>query len=194
MRRKIIYTACFGAYDNKQETADRYFSEDNNPYDGCSEHLSSRLKAKMYKVLNPLSYDLWIDASVTIINRRKFFKVLGGDLCLFKHPFNKTILDELNLCYKIGHIDDNQRNKIIELYKSANMRVEEVPVYAGGVLYRTRKVEPLNQLWWSLICQYSSRDQLTLTYAIKQFPNVKLKVLDLDIFDNKYLKVHEHNK
>jgi len=191
-KKKTIYTACFGNYDIKINSVDKYFDENNNPFNGNTEQLSPRLMAKMYKVLNPFGYEVWIDSSIEIFKRRELLKLLEGDFCLFKHPFNKTLSDELNLCHEIGHVNDNQKQKIIDLYKSAELDIEKTPVYAAGVLYRTPKMGSLNRLWWSLICQYSDRDQLILPYVINQYPGIDIKVLDLDIFNNEYLKVHKH--
>jgi len=194
-KKKTIYTACFGDFDRVEEdSADIYINEENNPFDANAKQLSPRLIAKMYKVLNPLSYDVWIDASVKILDRKGLEKLFVGDFTLFTHPFNKSLGEELNLCHEIGYLDDAHKKKIIDLYESANMDIEKTPVYAAGVLYRTKKVDSLNRLWWSLICQYSYRDQLTLPYAIEQFPELKVKVLDLDIFNNEYLKVSKHQK
>lgn len=194
-KKKIIYTACFGGYDNKEEdSADVYFNEENNPFDVNTKQLSPRLMAKMYKVLNPLSYDIWIDASIKILDRKGLEKLLGGDLTLFTHPFNKSLAEELNLCHKIGYVNDSHRQNIIDLYKSANMDIEKTPMYAAGILYRTKKTGSFNRLWWSLICQYSYRDQLTLPYAIAQSSELNVKVLDLDIFNNDYLRVSKHQK
>jgi hypothetical protein len=191
-KKKIIYTACFGDYDGDYKSADKYFNEENNPFDGSSEHLSPRFMAKLYKVLNPFSYDIWIDSSVEILKEKEFRKLFSGDFCLFKHPFNKTVMDELKLCNEIGYVDERQMENIIKLYESAKIKVDEVPMYAGGILYRTKKARPVNELWWSLICQYSHRDQLTLPYVIHQFSDMDIKVLEYDIYNNDIFKIHEH--
>jgi hypothetical protein len=191
-KKKTIYTACFGDYDERRDSADIYFDESNNPFDGSSEHLSPRFMGKVYKVLNPFSYDIWIDASVEIKNRRKFEKLFKGELSVFKHPFNKTIKDELDLCHKIGYVNDTQKENIIKLYESSNLNMEEIPVYACTIIYHTKKTQGLSRFWWSLICQYSYRDQLTFPYTIKQFPNLDFRVIDLDIYNNNIFKVHKH--
>lgn len=193
-KKKVFYTACFGDYDKNYKGADKYFNEKNNPFNANAKHLSPRLMAKMYKVLNPFSYDIWIDASMEILNRKGLKKLFAGDFTLFTHPFNKSLGEELNLCHEIGYINDVHKQKIIDLYESVGMDIEKTPVYALGVLYRSKRADSLNRLWWSLICQYSYRDQLTLPYAVEQSPELKVKVLDLDIFDNEYLKVNEHQK
>lgn len=107
-RNKIIYTASFGDYDDERFSADKIFNETNNIYDGCSEHLSPRLMAKLYKVLNPFSYDIWIDSSIDLLDRKGFENLFDGDFCVLKHSFHKTVKDELDLCKKLGYINDKQ--------------------------------------------------------------------------------------
>ena len=79
----IIYTAHFGTYDDVQPGADILFDEANNTFDGCFQHLSPRLMAKLYKVLNPSGYDIWVDANVKILDRLGFEALFGGELCVF---------------------------------------------------------------------------------------------------------------
>lgn len=196
-RKKIIYTANFGDYDDKFESADKYFNEENNPFDGSVEHLSSRFMAKSYKVLNPLNYDIWIDSSLEIFDRKRFEKLFSGDLCVFKHPFNKTVRDEINACSEANYINEKQIKNIEDLYKSSNLSVDITPVYASGIIYRTKKAREFNRLWWELICTYSYRDQLTLSYALAQFPELDFKVVDINVYNmdgviNPYFLFHQH--
>lgn len=194
MENKTIYTACFGDYDNFFPGADIYFNEVNNPFDGSSEHLSSRLMAKLYKVLNPLSYDIWIDASVEIIHRKRFKDLFAGDFCAFKHPFHKNIKEELELCHKIGYVNSVQKENIERLYNSAGMKLEETPVYACTILFHTEKSKRLSELWWKYISLYSYRDQLTLPYVLNQFPKLDFRPLDIDIYNNKIFHVNSHKR
>ena len=174
-RKKIIYTANFGDYDEKLRSADEYFNEKENLFDGSVEHLSSRLMAKLYKVLNPLNYDIWIDSNLEIFDRKGFEKLFSGDLCVFKHPFNKTVRDEVNACVGAGYINKKQIENIEKLYKSAGLNIDTTPVYACGIIYRTKNLKEFNRMWWELICTYSYRDQLTFPYALAQFPELDLK-------------------
>ena len=195
--KKTIYTACFGNYDSERLSADKIFNESNNPFDGSSEHLSPRLMAKLYKVVNPFNYDIWIDSSVDILDRKGFEKLFHGDLCVFKHPFNKTVRDEIKSCYDAGYINDKQVKNIENLYKSANMTVDDTSVYASGIMYRTKRAQEFNRLWWQLICLYSYRDQLTFPFVVSQFPDLDFRVIDINIYNmdgiiNPYFVVNRH--
>jgi len=195
--KKILYTANFGDYDSHRTSADIIFNEKNNIYDGAAEHLSPRLMAKLYKVLNPLNYPIWIDSSVNILKRKGFEKLFGGDLCVFKHPFNKTIRDEINSCKDAGYVNDKQIANIQELYKSAGLSVDTVPVYACTMIYRNNKAKEFNRLWWELICTYSYRDQLTFPYALSKFPDLDFRIIDVNIYNldgiaNPYFYINKH--
>jgi len=196
--KKVIYTANFGSFDPECTNADKIFNEKNNIYDGCAEHLSSRLMAKLYKVINPLNYDIWVDSNLVVLDRKGFEELFEGDLCVFKHPFNKTVRDEITACKNAGYVNDQQIRRIEDLYKSSGMSVDDTPVYANGMIYRTKKVEEFNRLWWKLICMYSYRDQLTFPYALAQFPKLEFRTIDINIYNmdgvtNPYFLFHPHN-
>lgn len=199
-KKKIIYTANFGDFDEKRSSADKYFDEQNNPYDGSEDHLSPRLRGKLYKVLNPLDYDIWIDASVEILDRRGFEKLFSGDLCVFKHPFNKTVRDEINACSAAGYINQKQIKNLEYLYKSAGLSVDTTPVYVSGLIYRSKenkRIKEFQRLWWELICTYSYRDQLTFPFALEQFPDLDFRTIDINVYNmdgviNPYFLVNQH--
>lgn len=196
-KRKTIYTANFGDYDYTRKSADKIFNEKNNPFDGTSEHFSPRLMAKLYKVLNPFKYDIWIDSSVDILDRKGFEGLFAGDLCVFKHPFNKTIADEIKSCKEAGYINDKQIENIKNLYEESKLNVNDVPVYACSMIYRTPKAEEFNKLWWKLICEYSYRDQLTFPYALLKFPDLDFRTIDVNIYNlngivNQYFFINQH--
>lgn len=182
-KKRVIYTANFGDYDNYTNSADKIFNEENNVFDGCSEHLSPRLMAKLYKVLNPLDYDIWVDSNLEILDRKGFEKLFSGDLCVFKHPFNQTIRDEINACKDAGYINDKQIENIEELYKSGGLSVDTTPVYASGIIYRAREAKEFNRLWWELICTYSYRDQLTFSFALSKFPELDFREIDINVYN-----------
>ena len=190
----IVYTSSFGKYDKDYLSADIRYDEVYNPYSGCVQEFSDRMKAKMYKVLNPDNLDIWIDASTEIINRQGLEDLFRGDLCVFKHPFHKNVGEELEACHKLGYIDDNEKNRIVDLYKSSDMDVDDVSVYACGIIYRNNNTIKFNRLWWSLISQFSFRDQLTFPFALAMMTNLEVNIIDYDIFDNKFFVINTHNK
>lgn len=189
----IVYTSCFGKYDKNYNSADIRYDEIYDPYSGSSEHLSSRLNAKKYKILNPDSLGLWIDSSVEIINRKGLQDLFEGEFCVIKHPFHNNVGEELEACFNKGFINNQQKEKIETLYRSVGLKLDETPVYACTLLYRTQESMKVNELWWKLICQYSYRDQLTFPYAMNQFKDIDFRVIDIDLYNNDYFIVNNHS-
>lgn len=195
MAEAKIYTACFGDYDESYECADVRYNERNNRYPGSTDHLSDRMKAKMYKVLNPDNHEIWVDSSVEMVDRVGFCSLFKGDFCVFKHPFHGSVAQELDVCHQRGFISTEGVLRVKELYSSANIDMTETPVYACGIIYRNRiGNEKINNLWWSLISRYSHRDQLTLPYIVNTVKDVDFEFIDLDIFNNPFVKINTHNK
>ncbi len=189
----ITYTSCFGKYDKDYHSADIRYDEIFDPYSGSSAHLSDRLKAKKYKILNPDSLDMWIDSSIEITNRTGLENLFDGDFCVLKHPFHNNLREELDACILKGFVNSQQGNAIEALYDSADLKLEETPVYACTMLYRNSEVAKMNELWWKLICLYSFRDQLTFPFVINQFKNIHLRVIDLELYKNNLFVVNAHN-
>lgn len=155
--------------------------------------------AKLYKVLNPLKYDIWIDSSVDILDRKAFEHLFTGDLCVFKNPFNKTVADELESCKEAGFVNNKQIENITSLYKKSKLDIYDVPMYACTMLYRTSKANEFNRLWWQLICEYSYRDQLTFPYALLKFPDLDFRTIDVNIYNldgivNPYFYINQHKQ
>lgn len=188
----IIYTASFGSYDDLLLSADVRYDESHNPYSGTSREMSPRLMAKMYKVLNPESFDVWIDSNIEILDKDEFYKLFKGDISVFRHPFNKTVGEELALCRTLGHLNDTEFLKIEELYIKKGLDVYKEPLYACGVLFRSQRAKRFNDIWWKLISMYSFRDQLTFPCAVRMNPQLELNVIDLNIYENRILKIQPH--
>ena len=178
----IVYTANFGDYDNAYSGADVVYNEQNDPYSG-NKHITGKMRAKMYKILNPENYDIWIDSNIEILDREGFEGLFDVDrVTLFKHPFHVKLSEELQLCLNSKHIGSEDAGKI-----RTNLDTVECPVYCGGIFGFMSHSIRLD--WWSLVSLYSDRDQLTLPFAVRDA--LKL-IVDIDIYNNPYFKIHNH--
>lgn len=180
----IIYTANFGNYDNDYPGADVKYSEVNDPYSGC-RGLSPKIRAKMYKILNPDFHDIWIDSSIQIFDREGFEKLfMPYAINLFKHPFHNNLDQEISACATLGFINEELcRLQMNGLY---NVQPQNVQVYYGGCFSMPADIR---ERWWSLICRYSDRDQLTLPKAIE---GRQVNVIEVNPYSNPYFKVNSH--
>lgn len=185
--RSIVYTADFGGYDNVYAGADVRYNEDNDPYGG-NKQLSPKMRAKMYKILNPEYHALWIDSNIELLDKDGLLEAFGDcDMGLIKHPTRQNPYQELTTCKELGFIDQAGADR---LYSNLHPGIDK-ELFMGGVLYRPEYNEEFNDGWWSLICQYSDRDQLTLPTMVRLFGG-RITVLDINIYDNPYFKIHSH--
>lgn len=183
----VVYTADFGNYDNIHNGADVRYNENNDPYGG-NKQLSPKMRAKMYKVLNPGRHELWVDSSIELTDKKGLLKLFDGcELGLIRHPHRDTVEQEAATCVELGLIDRGYTHLVFD-----DLYFTDKRLYAGCVIYRhPYSQDEFNNAWWSMICQYSDRDQLTLPKAIDMCAR-RPTVLDIDIYDNPYFRIHPH--
>jgi len=137
------------------------------------------LNAKIHKVLIhkyvDSEYTLWIDGSV-LINKsvEKMTETFLKDHDIAVYNFKswtreepiETIEEEIAECCKLGK-DDPKR--IHEQYKN-NAYPKRTPPICTIIFRRNNlQMERLNEKWWSEICRYSVRDQLSFPYVFHDY-------------------------
>lgn len=137
------------------------------------------LNAKIHKVLIhkyiESEYTLWIDGSVLInksVERMTDTFLRDYDIAVYNHQSWKreekvgTIEEEIAECCKLAK-DDPKR--IHEQYKN-NTYPRRVPPICTIIFRRhNMQTERLNEKWWSEICRYSVRDQLSFPYVFHDY-------------------------
>lgn len=179
----MIYTAIFG---DKDEYAKPYvghslfFSEENDPIGIHKPWREPVMSAKAYKVVPHQSglscfhegVSLWVDGSIVVSPELSLSylieKYLGdSEIVLFRHPRRNSVEEEAERCID-AKLDDPfriqwqmQRMQVIGLPKHLSM---------GGVVLRqhTPAVTAFDERWWWEILRGSSRDQLSLDFALDQ--------------------------
>ena len=53
-------------------------------------------------------------------------------------------------------------------------------------------MERFNNAWWSEICRWSSRDQLSFPYVLSKFPKLKINVIEGNARNHPYFKYTNH--
>jgi hypothetical protein len=159
--------------------------------------------AKIYKILPHkfIDYDIsiWMDGNMAMkFPKEKLVNDLMGDaeMALFKHYKSKGIEWELKwIKYKFGRHSpvSIEAEKQVEKYLKEGM-TPKTQMYMGGIIFRrnTKAVNAFNEDWWSEICCFGQRDQLSLPIVLARH-NLKLKVIELNIKDNEYFTYNEHN-
>ena len=134
-----------------------------------------RRNAKIYKVAPHLflpDYDYWIWVDPThdvVVHPKQIFTdhLQDKEIGLWRHPIRNCIYQEattlLELKWDHPHLITSQ----MEHYKKEGYP-EDNGLIEAPVLIRknTSRIQTMNLRWWEQICRYSSRDQLSLPYAL----------------------------
>lgn len=139
---------------------------------------SERMQARMCKVLSHLFFNtptIWVDANVVLrlSEKEAFDKYLkDADFATFAHPIRTTIREECRAVNALGFASD-------DLEADFGQRLDAGPLFGTSVVLRSNRpaVRRLNEIWWSLICRYSVRDQLTLSLALDLVPEIKVAII-----------------
>jgi hypothetical protein len=188
----MIYSAITGNKDKE-----RY---DNIP---CFGNQISLFKdecrnAKVYKILSHHfvlnSWSIWIDGNITLKHPPEVYLDMLEDkeIGVFKHFERNCIYDEGLACQLLKKDDSITIERQMEKYRS-----EEFPRNYGlgccNIIVRkhTPKICLLNNMWWSEICVFSRRDQLSFPYIFRD--NIKYFTYKGVYRDNEYYRIDEHN-
>lgn len=136
---------------------------------------SGRKMARKYKILPHLSmsnyeYHFWMDTSFLILESpkkivREYLK--DHNICAFKHPDRIDVYHEGQMC-KVWKLDDSELiDKQLDYIESDGYPKNNGLCETGVVLRRNNeKIKKFNELWWTMISNFSLRDQLSFNYCL----------------------------
>ena len=217
MNKICVYTCITGNYDNiieickkeddidyicftnnkniKSNTWDvRYINED-------LDNLTMTRKVKIldYKYVPEYDISVWIDGAVNIEKPINSFlneccELDKYDMTVFKHKYRDCIYDEINECVRLNKETIENARRVEQILVDDNY-----PRHNGltetTVLVR-KNIDSVNRLmddWYFMLSTYSRRDQLSFNYCLWKNP-IRIKFLDMYVFDNKYFKHNGHNE
>ena len=138
------------------------------------------LNAKIHKVLIhkyvDTRYSVWIDASVEI--KKNIVRMLetflkDHDIAVYSHLSHpreemiKTIEQEISACIDMKK---DKTERIMEQFKENSYPKDKVlPICTVIFRRHTPQMNRLNEKWWSEICRYSVRDQLSFPYVFHDY-------------------------
>ena len=151
-----------------------------------------RRNAKIYKIMPHLflpdyDYHIWMDPTHDVISNpydicKKYLK--EKDIGLFVHPHRKCTYEEAQEIVNLttnpnmgdyDHLDNIERQ--LKFYKKQNFPTNlGLFELSAHVRKNTPLIQKMNLRWWELICRFSSRDQLSLPYALHSL-NIGVEVL-----------------
>lgn len=187
----MIYTAITGGRDHPRD--------DIKCFTGSVGFDDPRMNAKAYKVLSHLYLpdvrrSLWLDGNIhPLKTENQLFDELcmHHDLALFEHPFRQSVADELDFLIEHKIIADGPD---VQSFISRWGPLEDLPLYEGGILLRRHysAVEEFNAIWWSLICRYSFRDQITLPIAIESTRGLRVAHIKANLRNYPSFEYRDH--
>ncbi len=141
-------------------------------------------------------YYIWLDASMQLTRPdsvRWLIDQLGGNnIAFFKHPWRKTIKEEVDFIeerLKNGdkYITPRYKNG---LHKESLLYTGDDDLYASPVfIYRNKdEVHFALSRWWFIQSRFYTCDQVSLTYAMRT-NSIQIKTIPGHVFKNDYVKV-----
>ena len=137
------------------------------------------LNAKIHKALIhkyvDTRYSVWIDASIEIkknIFRMAEIYLKDYDIAVYSHLSHNrdekitTIEQEISACIDLKK-DASER--ILEQYKENSYPKNVLPMCTVIFRRHTPQMNRLSERWWSEICRYSVRDQLSFPYVFQDY-------------------------
>ena len=113
-------------------------------------------------------------------------KLMPSEETLFAachHSFRRTIREEFTAVRKSRFDDENILLELENFFKKFEPSVMGKKPIWGGILARRHndlRCMKVMELWFSFICRYSRRDQLTLPFVLDRLKNEDLNICDID--------------
>lgn len=150
-----------------------------------------RMNAKLHKILSHLWFrgtTIWLDGNIYPDATENYLVntyLRDADIALFRHPYRTNAVAEAMEVR--GKSESEER--IDEFLKEHGSVLKELPLYECGVLIRrdSPRVQRFNELWWSLLCRWSWRDQLTCPLAVAQ-SGVKVNFIPGNVRDHPHFR------
>ena len=125
-------------------------------------------------------------------------KWLGdADMALLRHYKSKNLDWELKWIKYIWRSKDRgvyeEAKKQVEGYEKYNIQKEEMGMCGMIIRRHTPIVERFNEAWWSEICCKGQRDQLSFPIIRRQFPEMKVNLVEGNIKNYPYVRYETHN-
>jgi dTDP-glucose 4,6-dehydratase len=188
----VCYTAVFGGYDSvvlPEYIADDWDYVCFTDFDLPGEHIfeirrlslpgvdprrrSRYVKTHPHEWFPDHEYSLWLDANYLIRGpglERTVAGLIeqGVRFAANPHPHRSCVYEELEACIMRGKDDADAMSRQVGRYKDEGMP-ERLGMLETGMLLRRHgdpAVVAVDEVWWNEIRRHSSRDQLSVMYAL----------------------------
>lgn len=138
-----------------------------------NKDVNRTVKLRPHLVPELTAYDIcvYIDGHIQVIGSisnfvKKYFDV-NADVYLFRHPYRKTLNEEMRACAWFGHSWFWILYRQYYRYKKEGFPDNTGLFEAGVIIWRnTTKAREFGEFWWNEYRRDSMRDQMALPFAI----------------------------
>lgn len=189
-----IYTAITGGKDSPRD--------DITCFTGQGKFIKPVMEAKIYKVLShqfiDAEYSIWVDGNIKLlIPPEQLIKAWLSDkydIAVWKHFLRDCIYDEqeeLDIWWPELHDETFAQ---VEHYRKQG-HPEHWGLGECNVIVRrhNKEVERFNEAWWSEICRWSQRDQLSFPYVARKL-NTKVNFIKGNPRQHPYFLYENHKR
>ncbi|MCJ7874829.1 DUF616 domain-containing protein [Phaeobacter sp. J2-8] len=137
---------------------------------------TDNLNAKIFKVLphkylQDYEYSMFVDANTVFLGRTGElidFCLAGGDFVMWQHPLRDDTFTEV--CAIIAHRRHGPEKILAQIQHYGEQGLpRNAGMFEASFIWR-RHMEPglsdFMEKWWDHICEFSSRDQISLSYLV----------------------------
>ena len=132
--------------------------------------MSARHKKTQLSKLHPDSeYFMWIDSYFKInVDPNELVKkyLINHNIVVLPHPERNNIIEEANILLQWKPEQSNGLQEQIDFYYTE--QYVPISLYETGIMIQrnTKKIQSMQDMWWSQIQKYCIRDQISFPYVI----------------------------
>ncbi|WP_299918798.1 hypothetical protein [uncultured Roseobacter sp.] len=134
---------------------------------------SRRAKILPHRELPEYDWAIYVDNRASLqCAPADLIQKLGGDKAkpgryVFRHLDREMVRDELDECFRMGHLSEDQWSALDDLFTRAKLSTDLKLTHNAILIYKAgdSATEKMSELWFDLFLHYSKRDQLTMQVA-----------------------------
>lgn len=163
--------------------------------------LARKIKILGHKIVSE-NYEtsIWVDGAFVIRDSvNKFLNTYcdldNYDIAVPVHHERESVYEEIAEVVKRGKESINNARRIQKFYEKVSFKNKN-GLYETGILVRRHNKEIVKRamkIWFSMVLEYSKRDQISFPYAINK-SKLRIKPIRINVFDNKYFEWNNHTK
>ena len=196
-KKKInIYTSITGDKDSSR-------IDDVKLFTGEGKFIEPVMEAKVYKVLAhqfiEADYSIWVDGNISLlISPEQLVKEYMKDeyeIAVFKHPKRNCLYDEAERLKEIfPSLIQTIDSQMYHYYRQEFPKQNGLKECSVIIRKHNKEIEKFNNAWWSEICRWTYRDQLSFTYILSKFPDLKINIIEGNVRNHPYFSYTNHLK